>query len=291
MASASSGTLGSSIRTVICCHGSNYLGQAVGGLLGPLHQLDWSWSGHREDVCLRRARTVVVSSLATRDFVLGQGVSPAKIELIPLGVDVERFRPPESRRDGRPLTVGFVGRLEQVKGIDFVWRVMGLLGADSGIRFRFKGTIHPSTRAHVLRQLERFKASADYEAAGPHEAMPEFFRSLDVLLLPSRFENFGLTYAEAMATGLLVFAGPGGAGVEAVKDGVTGFLADPDGSPQPVVDRLRALAADRTAFDDIRRRARHHVVENASVDRFARAKEDQYLRIRNRLRAPEARIP
>jgi glycosyltransferase involved in cell wall biosynthesis len=269
-------------RTVISCHGSNFMGQQVSGLLAPLHRFDWRWSGRRERRCLRRASFVVAISRATERFVLGQGVDPARLEVIRLGVDTARFTPASGQEEGRPLVVGFVGRLEQIKGIDFVWRVMAALGPDAGVRFRLKGAIHASTRAEVLEQLHRHAGIAEYVPAGGHEEMPDFFRSLDALLLPSRFETFGLAYAEAMATGLVVFAGQGGAGPEAVVDGVTGFLVDPDGPVGPVVDRLRVFAHDRAAFREIRRHARTHVVERASVDGFVRAKERQYLRVRAR---------
>lgn len=59
-------------RIVISCHGSNFMGQDVRGLLAPLHRLDWRWSGRREQRCLRRAPTVVVNSLATERMVLTQ---------------------------------------------------------------------------------------------------------------------------------------------------------------------------------------------------------------------------
>jgi glycosyltransferase involved in cell wall biosynthesis len=269
-------------RMVICCHGSNFMGQAVGGPLAPLHRLDWRWSGRREEAILRRAPAVVVSSIFTKRYVESQGADPRTVELIPLGVDTDRFVPAPVPRGEAPLVVGFVGRLEEVKGIDFVWRVIEALGGDPRVRFRLKGHIHPSTRARVLDQLARHAAVTTHEPAGSHADLPAFFQSLDVLLLPSRVENFGLTYAEGMATGLLVFAGRGGAGSETVTDGVTGFLVDPEGPADPVVDRLRALAVDRSIYAAVQRRAREYVVEHISLDRFVRAKEAQYLRIAGR---------
>jgi glycosyltransferase involved in cell wall biosynthesis len=269
-------------RVVICCHGTNLMGQSVGGLLGPLHALDWRWSARREQVSLGRASAVVVSSLFTQRTVLAQGVDPGKIALIPLGIEIERFAPPaDTRPASGPLTVGFVGRLEEVKGIDFVWRVLDRIAPDAGIRFVFKGHIHPSTRAAVLAQLRRHAAIARHEPPGGHDEMPEFLRSLDVLLQPSRIENFGLTYAEGMATGLVVFAGRGGAGAEVVSDGVTGFLVDPDGPVDDVVARLVELARERRAFDAVRRRARAFVVDRVSIDHFISAKEAHYAGLRS----------
>ena len=286
-------------RTVICCHGSNFMGQAVGGVLGPLHRLDWQWSGRREEVILHQAPTVVVSSAFTRRFVLDQGVDDRKIEVIPLGVDTERFRPhgapmrdwtptPAARRTetprpfrvaNAPLLVGFVGRLENVKGVDFAKRVVEALHGDPRVRFIFKGNIHPATRDDTLAFFARNAAVATHAPAGSHEEMPELFRSLDVLLLPSRVENFGLTYAEAMASGVLVFAGRDSAGAEIVTDGLTGFLVDPDGPPDAVVERLRTLAIDRQAFADVRRRGREYVEGHISLDSFIDAKERQYRRV------------
>jgi glycogen(starch) synthase len=268
-------------RVVICVHGSNFKGQVGTGLLAPLHRLDWQWSGRREVECLHSAPTVAVASEATRDLVLGYGVDSSKIDLVPLGIDTTAFTPAASRPPG-PLVVGFVGRLSHLKGIDFVWRVVEALGPDAGVRFHFKGAIYPGDRAEVLDRLARHATFAEHQPPGSHAEMPDFFRSLDVLLLPSRFENFGLTYAEGMATELLVFAGFGGAGRETVTDGVTGFLVDPDGPVDGVVDRLRVFAADRSAFAGIRRRAREEAVRRMSIESFATGKEADYQRVRER---------
>ena len=96
--------------------------------------------------------------------------------------------------------------------------------------------------------------------------MPDFYNSLDVLLQPSRFENFGLAYAEAMAAGLLVFAGVGGSAPEVVQDGETGFLVDPDGPVDSVVEKLRTMAAGHRTFANIRVAARRDVEQRFSND-------------------------
>ena len=267
-------------RTVICCHGGNLQGQPVEGPLRPVHRLDFQWSCRREHDMLRQARTIVVSSEATRRVILGHGVDPGRIHLIPLGIDTNRFHPVPSAVNGRPLQVGFVGRLQERKGLDFVWRVMERLGPESGIQFQFKGAIHPATRADTLDRLRRHASFAKYHPPRGTEEMPPFMRSLDVLLLPSRFENFGLTYAEAMASGLVVFAGNAGGGPEMVTDGVTGFLVDPDGPVDSVVDRLRVMAANRSAFAHISQHAREEIVRRFSLEQFATAKVELYRTLR-----------
>jgi glycosyltransferase involved in cell wall biosynthesis len=162
--------------------------------------------------------------------------------------------------------VGFAGRLEKSKGIDFIWRVVKELGSKSGVRFHLKGAVHWESHNETMRQLERYSDFVVHHQPGPHEEMPNFYSNLDVLLQPSRFENFGLAYAEAMATGLLVFAGIGGSGPEIVKDGETGFLVNPDGAVESVVKKLRIMSAEGRAFADIRLAARKDVETCFSKD-------------------------
>jgi glycogen(starch) synthase len=269
-------------RTVICCHGGNLQGQVVDSSpLAPLHRLDFEWSCRREHEMLRRTRTIIVSSEATRAVVLGHGVDPRRIHLIPLGIDVNKFHPPTSAR-GSMLNVGFVGRLQERKGLDFVWKTMEKIGPGRNITFHFKGAIHPTTRSDTVRHLEQFSSFAEYHAPTSNEPMPEFMRTLDVLLLPSRFENFGLTYVEAMASGAIVFAGATGGGPEVVSDGVTGFLVDPDGPVDQVVARLVEIQAHPDRFVGMRQRARQEVVDRFSVDAFAAAKLALYRTIADR---------
>ena len=265
-------------RMVISCHGSNLRGQSIGPFAA-LHRQDWAWSARRERAVLQRVPTVVVSSEATRQVVLGQGIDPSKVHMIPLGIDTSRFVPACAGREG-PLVVGFVGRLEHTKGIEFVWRVLQRLGPSAGIRFRFKGAIHPATKSETFRRLRDFGEFAEYHPPSDNSEMPEFYRSLDALLLPSRFENFGLTYIEAMASGLVVFAGRGGGGPEVVRDNVTGFLVDPDGHVDTVVERLLTLARDRQAFESISLAARDSVVREFSSETFVARKIALYEAIK-----------
>ncbi len=265
-------------RLVISSHGSNRQLRAS-GWAAPLHRLDWWWAHRRERRLLERVRAVLVSSAATRQVVLQDGAAQDAVHMVPLGIDTELFHPNTAARSAGPLDVGFVGRLQAAKGIDFVWRVLEQLGPDSGIRFHFKGALHATDQAETRERLQRYASFARYSPPSPNDAMPAFYRGLDVLLLPSRFENFGLTYAEAMASGVVVFAGTGGGGPELISDGDTGFLVDPDGPIDDVVNRLRMMAADRASFADLATRARAEIVKRYSAEQFALQKLAVYRQL------------
>ena len=263
-------------RMVIQCNGSNALGVVPGGILSLMHRLDWTWSFRREQASLRRVPRIIVTSEATRKFLLKQGIANGKIKLIYQGIDTNRFRPRSKPLPISPLEVGFVGRLEKRKGIDFIWKVMERIGPDAEIRFHFKGTIHPSIKKETEEKLSRFSKFAIYHPPGAHDEMQEFYQSLHVLLQPSRFENFGLVYVEGMACGLVVFAGTQGGGSEIVKDNITGFLIDPDGEVDFVVSKLKEIVANHIAFEVMGRKAREDIIKRFSLEACANKKTAYY---------------
>ena len=263
-------------RMVIQCNGSNAFGETAGGLLAPLHRADWAWSFSREQAVLRRVPAIIVTSEATREVLLAQGQDAAKMTLIPQGIDVARFSPEGRAPRTDRLRVGFVGRLEKRKGIDFIWRVIERLAPTGRFAFHLKGAIHPATRAETLRQLAAFGPVVTHHPPGGHDDMPAFYRTLDVLLQPSRFENFGLAYAEAMASGVLVLAGQRGGGSEIITDGVNGFLVDPDGPIDRAIGVLERAAANPDAFAPIVAAGREEIVSRFSLDVCADRKLQLY---------------
>jgi glycosyltransferase involved in cell wall biosynthesis len=263
-------------RMIIQCNGTNAFGIVPGGLLSRLHKLDWAWSFRREQVCLLLVPRIIVTSEATRKVLLQQGVSTDKIRLIYQGIDLQKFHPNPVPLPTSPLKVGFVGRLEKRKGLDFIWKVAEAIGPNAGIQFFLKGNIHPSTKDEVDEKLKKFSSYVFYLGSGSHEEMAQFYQSVHVLLQPSRFENFGLVYVEGMASELVVFAGKNGGGSEIVNHGETGFLVNPDDPPTEVVGLLRDIAKNFSKYDAMRKKARSIVAQRFSLGTIADQKIAYY---------------
>jgi glycosyltransferase involved in cell wall biosynthesis len=140
------------------------------------------------------------------------------------------------------------------------------------VHFHLRGALHPASLADSSDRLRRYAEWVTHHPPCTHDAMPGFYRELDVLLQPSRFENFGLAYAEAMASGLLVIAGVGGSAREVITDGVTGLLVDPDGPIDTAVAAIRQLVRERRSFDALRVAARVDVERRFSLDACIGAK-------------------
>ncbi len=162
-----------------------------------------------------------VPSEYVRGMYLDAGIDPARVVVIPNGVDLARFSPDGPRREvaGAGLRFLFVGGLVARKGPDVLlaaWReafagrddvtlVIKDFGAD-GI-YRGEGpraAIRDHAASGALPRLELIEDEL------PGDEIAALYRSCDVLVAPYRGEGFAMPVLEAMACGLPVIATAGG---------------------------------------------------------------------------------
>lgn len=161
------------------------------------------------------------------------GADPARVAVVPPGVDTELFRPETAderaaRPDARPFAL-VAGRLHPLKGFDLAIEALAAMPASTRPELRIAG--EPSADlADYRRQLDDLArergVADDVRFIGP-QPRPEFarlVREAAVMLVPSHSETYGLVAIEAAASGVPVVASAAGGLCEAVDDGVTGLL-------------------------------------------------------------------
>ncbi len=184
----------------------------------------------------------VVASCAVEAMQLEAlyGADPARLEIVPLGVETAFFSPGDRaqarRASGLPRDVPVllcVGRIQPLKGFDVAVRALALLdgrapdahlviiGGPSG-----PGGEAEHERLRTLVQAFGLKGRVHLLAPQPHELLSTFYRAADVVLVPSRSESFGLVALEAGACGTPVVASAVGGLTTLVDDGVTGYLVE-----------------------------------------------------------------
>jgi glycosyltransferase involved in cell wall biosynthesis len=210
-----------------------------------------------------RARAVIANSQAAAQAmkrVLGQADVP--IEVVANSIDAKRFDP--SRYDGTAarqalglgddeLAVGFVGRLDRAKGADLLVDAAALL-RDRGCRFRAIFVGDGAEREALQQQIRRLDLEKHVVLAGLRENPAEVMAALDVAVVPSRREAFGVAAVELMAMGVPIVATAVGGLPELIEDGRTGLLVPP-GAVAEMAQAVQRLEADEGLRDSIRQAA------------------------------------
>jgi len=209
------------------------------------------WTARR---MLERCSVVVANSRWTADLArsvlesLGCHALAADVRTVPLGTTPSRFR---SGVDAGPVRRQYglltVARLDFHKGIDTVIRALpAIRAAFPAVRYAVAGI---GNRRSALEGLVSELGLGDaVRLLGfvPDDDLPALYNAVDLFVLASRrydllVEGFGIVIVEASASGLPVIASRSGGIPEAVREGETGFLVDPDDPAAVAATAIRLL--------------------------------------------------
>ena len=195
-------------------------------------------------------------------------------------VNTERFCPQGAKAledDGR-LTVLFAGRLEARKGVHYlIESIAQVVRTFPDVRFVLVGrdtNTAPgkrSVRAELERSLARSGCSDKviFIPGVPNAEMPDYFRSADICVLPSLYDNAPFTCIEALSTGKPVIGTTAGGMKEYIVHGESGLVVPPADA-----NALAAALLDLLKDGEKRRRfgqfARNHVLANFDRQEIAR---------------------
>jgi len=156
---------------------------------------------------------------------------PRHIEIVPWGVDLDMFRPIDRKGNSKVVRVGFAKRLHQLSGPDILLKAFEYARDKCEQKLELK-VAGGGPMEYQLRQEATQLGLADcIEWAGwlrTAEELRDFYHSIDMFVMPSRRESFGVAALEASATGLPVIASRFGGIPEIVAHGETGLLVEPE---------------------------------------------------------------
>ena len=166
------------------------------------------------------------------------GADISRIEIVPPGVDHSLFSPGDQQEarnaiglNGDPVLL-FVGRIQPLKGVELAIKTLANLKKYPNARLIIvggsSGPEGPSTEETIwslVNQLELVDRVIFIPPQAHHD-LCMWYRSADVLIMPSRSESFGLVALEAAACGIPVVASDVGGLRTLVDHGQTGFLVE-----------------------------------------------------------------
>ncbi len=242
-------------------------------------------------------RLVANTADEARELVELYAADPARVRVVPPGVDLEVFRPGDQRAAratlGLPLDAKvllFVGRIQPLKAPDVLLRaareliarhpdwcgelVVGVLGGPSGTGLDRPRRLEELADELGITSTVRFVPPVD------RPTLAQWYQAADVVTVPSYSESFGLVAVEAQACGTPVVAADVGGLPFAVGD--AGLLV-PTHETGDWADALESLLLDGERRAELSRRAVRHAAGfgwDATTDRllevYAEARHAQH---------------
>ncbi|GAA1882470.1 glycosyltransferase family 4 protein [Lapillicoccus jejuensis] len=193
----------------------------------------------RQQHLYRRATGVLAMSRWLADSVVRSGADPARVHVVNPGVNVPLADTPvAARRPGGRARLLFVGRDFDTKAGDTVVRAYALL------RDRLGDTVTLTIAGPKALPggLPR-PPGLDVRGPLPGSAVRDLYEQHDLLVMPSRFEGFGIVFAEALSRGLPV-VGRRACAMPEIIDAVSGGLVDGDDPEELAAVVTRVLGDD-----------------------------------------------
>lgn len=176
------------------------------------------------------------------------------------------------------ITIGVVSRLEHIKGMDLVVPAFAkLYEKNKNVHLLVVGD--GSLRQQMEDDANRFHLKSNIEFVGRQEqaALQSYYDEIDVLLMPSRSEGFGLTAIEGMARGCVLVASNTGGLPEVVRESYVGLLHLPE-SVDDLSNKICCLIENPKLLEQMRTRLQDYV-QQFTFERYADLFNDLYSKL------------
>src|SRR3989304_5768470 len=220
-----------------------------------------------------------------KDALIIEGVPEDKITIIPMGIDIDRFRPDEESgiRLRRELGIGkvekvilFTGRMIWEKGIYDLLYAAKLVGLDCSLKnvpIRFVVVGQGPESEGVKNRVKELSIGYlfTFMESYPYHKMHEMFNMADIFVLPSIAtrtwkEQFGMVLIEAMACGLPVISAYSGSIQEVVGD--AGILVQANDA-RGLSQAIEGLLNDEERIKELRIKGRERAIREYDKKKIA----------------------
>ena len=226
--------------------------------------------------------SAMVAAVSNYSMVNCQKMGARNCILVPNGVDTRMFYPTDKEVPAESPHIITTSTLIPRNGLDTLIKAFGLLLDSLGnAMLTIAGDGPLEKELKNLTKTLAIEKSVRFIATVPHHKVPELLQSADLFVRPSIAEGFGVSFIEAMASGVPVIACPTGGVVDLIEDRQTGILVPPN-DPQSLNKAMLDLLGDRELYKSIRTKALELVKVKYSWDSIAARVNDVYYSLVDR---------
>lgn len=220
------------------------------------------------------ARKVVAVSGHVRRYLINEGLPEEKVTAVRTGIDITRFNPGNAKDLLRqkleisPETpvVGTVSVLRRKKGHHILLEAVPLiLKQCPGALFFIAGD--GPQRDNIRLKINEMGLNDKVFMLGIRNDIPDILKFFDIFVLPTIQEALGTSFLEAMAMGKPVVGCNVGGVSEVIRDGVNGYLVEPE-DPRSLADAVVRLLKDDSARKKMGEAGEKMVSESFTVEKM-----------------------
>jgi len=247
----------------------------------------------------RSSGIIAISDIQKRELSADYRIAPAeKIEVIPLGLDLNRFAENGAEKRARfrerfglrneEIAIGIIGRVVPVKNHALFVEAAARVRAQTRAPLRFVVIGDGDARPEMEAAFAAAGIDYTYFPDNPRPAqaictswqteVDEVLAGLDIVALSSHNEGTPVSLIEAQAAGRPVVSTAVGGVADAVPDGQSGYVVQP-GDAAAFADGLLALVADAALRTRMGMAGREYVMQRYSYQRLVRDMDGYYRRL------------
>lgn len=198
-------------------------------------------------------------------------LAPSRISVFPnpFSADSSLLELPEPKQ---ALTIGFLGRLEARKGVVEIARAIPrILKYAPHLKFRFMGPTWPyrqvDMESWIKKSCSEYINQITFVGSVSRNQLATELGKCDVIVLPSRWENFPYACWEAMASGRVVIGSAAGGMAEVIQPNQSGLLVPPL-SPEAIKVAVLSLVENSERVTSLAASGRRRVINYLSPSRI-----------------------
>jgi len=205
----------------------------------------------------------ICASSFTRKTLIENGRGADLIDVVPYGIDLQRFRPAplaEQADSSDVFRLLFVGTINQRKGVKYLLETLRLLRSKR-VKLVMCGRV-----VDDLKIFEPFRSQVEIR---PSVSLPELLRAYqeaDLFVFPSVVEGFAQVLLEALSCGLPILSTTHTAAPDLIDDGIHGFVVEPR-RPELMAEKIEWLIQHRSQLREMKYAARERA-EQFTWERF-----------------------